>query len=178
MQKLRCTSCNGDLEVDANDKYATCKFCGTKYKLDGDNVVVLNVPSLSQEDVKAMDKAFIPFAVVFGSIVAVITFCIVFFSFNMNKKHDVSSFNLEFSYSSGTQNPVFVGETLDNVITKNKTNDKHKITVVYNDKETQNEDEIIEIKKNLTERIGIYTTYEVKLYYDKDGYVNKIVIEG
>ena len=33
MKKLRCSSCNGELTLDENKEYATCNYCGTKYKL-------------------------------------------------------------------------------------------------------------------------------------------------
>ena len=179
MEKLKCTSCNGDLELDEKHEIATCKFCGTKYKLDGDKTIVLKLEDVKMPHVnpKDIDKAFRPVIIVFVGIFILAVSLIIIFSLNMSKKSDVSRFNLDFTYASGTQQPLFVADTLDKVNTKNKTNDKHKITVVFRDVETQDEDEINNIKKRVTQVIGVYTKYEVKLYYDKDGYVNKIVIE-
>ena len=86
---------------------------------------------------------------------------------------NVDEYNLEFKYGDGTQNGVFVQETLNKVNSKNKTSKDHKITVKYNNEETQDEDKIISIKQSLKS----LKQYEVKYEYDKDGYINKIVIE-
>lgn len=84
-----------------------------------------------------------------------------------------SKFNLPFIYSSGTNLEVFVSNTLDDVITSNKTNKEMLITVVYGDIETTDTEKIKSIKKMLKE----FTKYEVSVDYDDNGYVNKITIE-
>lgn len=171
MEKLKCTSCNGDLEVESNGKYATCKFCGTKYKLDGDKVIVINVGDSLSNATTAVKKTIAPIAVVFSGVLVFIIAAIVAITANMSS-FKVDEYNLEFKYGEGTQNGVFVQETLNKVNSKNKTNE-HKIIVKYNNEETQDEDKIITIKQSLKS----LKQYEVKYEYDKDGYINKIVIE-
>ena len=48
MEKLKCTSCGGNLEVEENKEYAVCDHCGAKYKLNKD----LNVNIKLDDDVK------------------------------------------------------------------------------------------------------------------------------
>jgi Na+-transporting methylmalonyl-CoA/oxaloacetate decarboxylase gamma subunit len=36
MEKLKCSSCGGELEVEENKEYAKCKYCGARYKLNED----------------------------------------------------------------------------------------------------------------------------------------------
>lgn len=36
MEKLKCSSCGGELEVEDNKEYAKCNHCGARYKLNED----------------------------------------------------------------------------------------------------------------------------------------------
>ena len=170
MEKLKCTSCNGDLELDEKGKFATCKFCGTKYKLDGDKIIVVNIGDVSNNLSKLSPKIMTPFIVIFSSISVFVVSIILLISSNIY--NDVDKYNLEFKYGEGTQNGVFVQETLNKVTSKNKTND-HKITVKYNGEESLDEDTIINIKHSLKSLVD----YEVKYEYDSKGYISKIIIE-
>ena len=82
-------------------------------------------------------------------------------------------YNAKYEVESGTQRGVSISYMLDNVITNNKTNKEHLLTVKYKNIETTNPEEIKNLKKNFDK----WTNYEVSLFYDDDGYVNKIVIE-
>lgn len=82
-------------------------------------------------------------------------------------------FNTKFTYSSGTKATIFVESTLDNVITSNKTNPEHQITLVYKGTETTDEQQIKNIKHSLKQ----WGEYEVSVDYDENGYVNKITLE-
>lgn len=62
---------------------------------------------------------------------------------------------------------------LDSIITINKTKE-HKITVKYNATETQDENEIKNIKKNFDR----FTYYELSFEYDTDGFINQAIIEN
>ena len=84
-----------------------------------------------------------------------------------------SSFNSTFEMYVGTERGNSVSRLIDKVITNNKTNDKHIITVAFDNVKSTDSDEIRNIKKSL----GDWTEYEVILDYDEDGFVNLITIE-
>ena len=48
MRKLKCNSCGGEMTIDETKEYATCKYCGMKYKLNDD----LNVNIKIDDSVK------------------------------------------------------------------------------------------------------------------------------
>lgn len=85
---------------------------------------------------------------------------------------DISRFNSPLEISSGTEMGGHVVGLLDDIITSNKTEER-KITVKYNETETQDESEIKNIKRN----IGTFDDYEVTFEYDADGFINKAIIE-
>lgn len=62
---------------------------------------------------------------------------------------------------------------LDKIITNNKTNSEHIITVIYNGTSATTEDEIISIKKSLDKG----TNYYYSLDYDSNGYINRVTIK-
>ena len=75
---------------------------------------------------------------------------------------------------------------IDNIISSNKKNSDHIITLCYQNTCTEDENEMRTIKKNFTEKIPTSdpnwfekTTqyYDIILDYDEAGYVNKITIE-
>ena len=73
----------------------------------------------------------------------------------------------------GTEWGLSVSNLIDKITTNNKTNDKHIITVVFNDINSTDPDVIRNIKKSL----GDWTEYEVILDYDTNGYVYLVTIE-
>ena len=73
----------------------------------------------------------------------------------------------------GTQNKFMISYFLDNVVTSNKTNSNHIITVTYNETTTTSEDGIVGIKNSLNDD----SKYEVSLDYDTKGYINKVTIK-
>lgn len=85
---------------------------------------------------------------------------------------EVSSFNNGLEIYAGSKMGGTVTVVLDNIITSNKTEDR-KITVKYMETETQNENEIKGIKRN----IGNFNNYEITFEYDADGFINKAIIE-
>ena len=85
---------------------------------------------------------------------------------------EIKSFNNQFEIFAGTKMGGTVTSVLDSVVTSNKTKDK-KITVKYNQTETQNEDEIKNIKRN----IETFDNYELTFEYDENGFINKAIIE-
>lgn len=87
-------------------------------------------------------------------------------------KFEVSSFNNGLEIYAGSTMGGTVTVVLDNIITSNKTKDR-KITVKYMQIETQNEEEIKGIKRD----IGTFNNYEITFEYDADGFINKAIIE-
>lgn len=88
---------------------------------------------------------------------------------SINKK----SFNATLEIYSGTEYGSRVGNLLDKVVTSNKTNKDHIITVTYKETTTTSEDEIVNIKHLLDK----FTEYEVSLDYDANGYINKVTVK-
>ena len=88
----------------------------------------------------------------------------------MNKQ-SVNLFNFDYDNLQGEH--MGADYRLDKIITNNKTNSEHIITVVYMDKSVITEDEILSIKKSLNES----TKYYYSVDYDSDGYVNKVTIK-
>lgn len=203
MQKLKCSSCGGNIEIEEDKEFATCPFCQTKYKLNETKNVYIKLDDNTKELLKnsmhnfsSMHKVFIiPFVAIF-IIILISTFTIFFNtskktnSINNNKinieeekidnaindiKKTISktSFNSKFETYSGTQSKFFIQSLLDNAVTNNKTNKELQVSVTYKNQTTTNPDEIINIKHSLKDN----TKYEIKLDYDEDNYVNKITIE-
>ena len=96
--------------------------------------------------------------------------------FNNNQSSDnrfeVSSFNTPYENNAGKRSGFFLIGTLDDIVTNNKTNKEHVITVVYKDITTTNETDIKKIRDSLSSG----KDYDVSLDYDGKGYVNKFTI--
>ncbi len=89
-----------------------------------------------------------------------------------NDNINAEIFNSTFYGYKGTKSTFFVKNCLDEIINSNKSEKSHIITLKYNDKETSNPDEILEIKKSLDES----KQYELSMGYDSNGFINKITI--
>lgn len=87
---------------------------------------------------------------------------------------EVNSFNMPYENDAGKRSGFFIVRTLDDIVTNNKTNKSHIITVVYNDIKATDEKGIKEIRNMLSED----KDYDVSLSYDNNGYVNKFAIEN
>lgn len=169
MEKLKCTSCGGEINVDEDKEYGTCPYCGTKYKLKKD--VNLNI-KLDDNMKEVINNGF----GMFGRFskfmfIPIIVFIVIVFSmiFLFNKDESKDSFNFQFSLVSGTKDAFFIDSTLDKIVESNNTHDR-KVALVFDGKETTDKSEIIKIKQSLS------GTYEVSLEYEK-GYVSKVVLE-
>ena len=169
MEKLKCSSCGGEITVDDDKEYGTCPYCGTKYKLNQDinfNIKMDdNTKEVLSNGAKHVSKfMFIPFIMFF------VIFAFVIFSFfSFGSKGDKSSFNFQFTNDNGTKSAFFMGDILDDVIESNKTHDR-KVVLVFDGKEITDESEIVSIKHSLS------GSYEVSLNYDDKGYINKIIV--
>ena len=92
----------------------------------------------------------------------------------MKSDFDKNSFNSDFTFYVGTKYGSNVSDLIDEIITNNKTNKEHLITVVYNNEDITDLTKIKNIKNELSE----WNQYEVSEDYDDDGYINKITIES
>lgn len=90
-----------------------------------------------------------------------------------NDPSDIKHFNFMYEFYNGTNRGTQIKFLLDKVITNNKTNKEQIIRVVYNTIDSENEEEIRNIKKSLDD----WTEYEVILEYDEIGYIYMIKIE-
>lgn len=90
---------------------------------------------------------------------------------NQMEKKNVDSFNFDYTYLQGEHRGA--DDRLDKIITNNKTNSEHIITVIYNGTSATTEDEIISIKKSLDK----WTNYYYSVDYDSNGYINKVTIK-
>lgn len=198
MKKLKCTSCGGAMTIDANHEYATCNYCGMKYKLNEDVNININV----DDDIKNVFHngmshvgkfkyfLFIPI-ILFVIIVLINVFAFNKISNNMidNSNFDESykednealeklqsqqsiyMFNMNFETLSGTQSKFFVEILLGEVITSNQKNKNQLISVIYKENNTTDVNEIINIQKSLDSE-----KYIVVFDYDDKGYINKVTI--
>ena len=88
------------------------------------------------------------------------------------KKSQIDSFNSKFEMYTGTEIGNSVAWLLDDIITNNKKNQDHLITVVFKTYNTTNPEELTSLKKELED----WHKYEVSLDYDEEGYANKATI--
>lgn len=89
------------------------------------------------------------------------------------KNNEIEDFNRSIEPAQGTNSKFALSSYLDKVVTSNKKNKDHVITVVYRETTTTNEDDIVKIKHMLDNT----KKYEVSLDYDEDGYISKITIK-
>lgn len=200
--ELKCKNCGAKLEVEEGATQVTCKFCGTTFSIDDAYTQgykytkgVLKAQSEQMEENLNTAQEFLKnssfgktskvFSVVFATIFILIFVFIGYgiyttFSETENESetvHDsfeVNSFNMPYENDAGKRSGFFIVRTLDDIVTNNKTNKSHIITVVYNDIKATDEKDIKEIRNMLSED----KDYDVSLSYDNNGYVNKFAIEN
>jgi transcriptional regulator with XRE-family HTH domain len=85
---------------------------------------------------------------------------------------EIKSFNNSFEFWAGTTWGTAVKNVMDKIITNNKT-EELKITVKFNGTETQDENQI----RNMKQNISTSADYELTFEYDEDGFINKAIIE-
>ena len=88
------------------------------------------------------------------------------------KDSEIKTFNSKLEMYAGTQWGTSVVTVIDMVITNNKKNKDHIITVSYNGVDTQDEEEIRNFKSNFE----TFTDYEIIYDYDDDGFINKVTL--
>ena len=91
----------------------------------------------------------------------------------MGSDFDASFENQVYEHYSGTESGNRVESLLDHIITNNKKNKDKAITVIFEDFNSSDPNEI----KNIKSKLKNSTDYEVSLDYDKKGYINMITVE-
>ena len=194
--ELKCNNCGAQLKVEEGTSQVKCEFCGSTFSVDDaynegykytKGVLKAHSEQMEEDFNKAQDliddfigkpsKVFsIAFVAIFILIFGFIGYGIYTTFTDNEKEHDsfeVNSFNTPYETDAGKRSGFFIVGTLDDIVTNNKTNKSHIITVVYNDITTTEEKEIKEIRNKLSDR----KDYDVSLDYDSNGYVNKYTIE-
>ena len=194
--ELKCNNCGAQLKVEEGTSQVKCEFCGSTFSVDDaynegykytKGVLKARSEQMEEDFNKAQDlmDSFIGKPSRVFSIIFVIIFILIFafigyhmyvgFSDSRNSRDsfEIDSFNTPYETDAGKRSGFFIVRTLDDIVTNNKTNKSHIITVVYNDITTTEEKEIKEIRNKLSDR----KDYDVSLDYDSNGYVNKYTIE-
>ena len=194
--ELKCNNCGAQLKVEEGTSQVKCEFCGSTFSVDDaynegykytKGVLKAHSEQMEEDFNKAQDLMdsfigkpsrvfFIAFVAIFILIFGFIGYRI-YTTFTDNEREvesfEVNSFNTPYETDAGKRSGFFIVGTLDDIVTNNKTNKSHIITVVYNDITTTEEKEIKEIRNKLSDR----KDYDVSLDYDSNGYVNKYTIE-
>ena len=194
--ELKCKNCGAQLKVEEDTSQVKCEFCGSTFSVDDaynegykytKGVLKARSEQMEEDFNKAQDlmDSFIGKPSRVFSIAFVVIFILIFafigyhmyvgFSDSRNSRDsfEIDSFNTPYETDAGKRSGFFIVGTLDDIVTNNKTNKSHIITVVYNDITTTEEKEIKEIRNKLSDR----KDYDVSLDYDSNGYVNKYTIE-
>ena len=194
--ELKCKNCGAQLKVEEGTSQVKCEFCGSTFSVDDaynegykytKGVLKARSEQMEEDFNKAQDlmDSFIgkPSRVFFIAFVAIFILIFAFIGYHMyvgfsdsrnsRDSFEIDSFNTPYETDAGKRSGFFIVGTLDDIVTNNKTNKSHIITVVYNDITTTEEKEIKEIRNKLSDR----KDYDVSLDYDSNGYVNKYTIE-
>lgn len=195
--ELKCKNCGAQLKVEEGTTQVKCEFCGSTFSVDDaynegykytKGVLKARSEQMEEDFNKAQDliknssvgKASRVFSVIFV-IIFILIFAFIGYhmyvgfsdSSNSRDSFEIDSFNTKYENDAGKRSGFFIVRTLDDIVTNNKTNKSHVITVVYNGITTTEEKEIKEIRNKLSDR----KDYDVSLDYDSNGYVNKYTIE-
>jgi len=91
---------------------------------------------------------------------------------NIESSFKKDSFNSDFEFYTGSKSGFLLENMFEKVITNNKKNER-KVSIKYNEINTNNPEEI----KNLKKEIKDGDKFEVSINYDEKGYVSEIVLE-
>lgn len=191
--ELNCKNCGAKLKAPEGTTQLDCKFCGSSFNIedaysDGYKYTkgVLKAQSEQMkenfEKMKGLMKnspfgkiskvISILFVIIFVSVFVFIIYNI-FRNFGSESDFNINLFNSKYEFVSGKKTGISISHTLDDIVTNNKKNKDHKITVIYKDITSNEELKIKEIRDKLSD----WTDYDVSLNYDNSGYVNKITIK-
>lgn len=199
LKELKCKNCGANLKVDKSATEITCDFCHTSYSIEtaedtgyqfekgrirAQNEEADRQFKMFKDFSNSTMSSFVGFTilkiivvVIFLTIIGVIGFTIYKQFSIKDSQMDISRFNSYYEMYSGSVPASSVKIILEKVVTNNKTNGDHIITVKYADISTSNSEEITSLKTSLqdTNKFSLYD-YEISLNYDTSGYVSEIII--
>ena len=195
LREQKCKNCGASIKVGENETQVECKYCHTTFVVedayyDGYKFEKGRMKARSER----LETNFVharniigPIGKIFAAqyiisaiiwvvifIIAIVTI-IVFDTKQINSidEFDVRRFNNHYEIYNGTEYGSSVGRLIDTIITNNKKDAEHIITIKYKDVITKKPEKMKEIKKQLDE----WTKYEVTFEYDKNGFIYMATIE-
>ena len=193
LKKLACKNCGAKLEIEEGTTQIKCDFCGSTFSVEDDynkgynytKGVLKATDEHMKENLKTVGKIPMALGIIVIIMIFVIFSIIIYRIINSNNISDLQdewtkesteidkkSFNFQYESISGKKSSFIISGVLDKIVTNNKTNKNHVITVVYKDISSSEEIKIKEIRDMLDD----YEYYDVSLDYDSTGYVNKFTI--
>ena len=88
MEKLKCSSCGGEITIDDDKEYGTCPYCGTKYKLNEDINFNIKMDDNTKEVLTSGAKHFSKFLLIPVVLFVFVFVSIVIFGFISSSKAD------------------------------------------------------------------------------------------
>ena len=200
LNELKCKNCGAKIKVPEKAETVTCDFCHTTFSVEDAYTEgykytkgILDAHDDKQKEQFERAKEFMnnnPVSKI-GKIISIFIIMIVIFGLGImvysiikdekeynkeseerDKKWEITKFNNQFLYYNGTKSGFFVKTYLDDIVDSNKQNKIHIVKVKFNDIETSDSNEIINMKKNIDEK----KDYEVIVDYDSEGYFNLMTI--
>lgn len=92
---------------------------------------------------------------------------------NIESTFQKDSFNRDYEFFVGTKSGTSLSTMIDEIVTNNKKNKDHLLTVKYKDINTTD----VEIIKNIKDSVKTFDKYEISVDYNEKGYVDIITIE-
>lgn len=196
-KKIDCPNCGSSFVVkDVASREVKCKYCGSSFAYTPDEEEIRYAEAEGERArataeeynaktryemlqqgksiLKRSSMMTIPFVIIFliSAIVVITIFGNVIGSVR-NETKDRAAREFNFGYKDGYRVGSFVKDDLGDIITSNKSNEEHIITVEFDGVSTADVDEIKEIRDKLED----FTKYDVSFEKDSDGYITKYIIE-
>ena len=89
-----------------------------------------------------------------------------------DNEFEKDSFNSQFELYTGTEEKFLTESLLDKIVTNNKKNKEHLLTVLFKEHNTTDPEEITNIKSELNNN----SKYEISIDYDENNYANRVTI--
>lgn len=195
LKELKCKNCGATVKVAENVSQVECEFCHTTFAVedayyDGYKFEKGRMKAHSEQIEKGLEhvkgiiepvgKVFaaqyiistIIGVVIFAVVVGIIIFSVINQT-NSVDEFDIERFNNIYEMYIGTEYGSSVERLIDEIITNNKKDKNHQITIKYKKTTIKDPEKMKQIKKE----IDVWTKYEVTYEYDDDGFICLATIE-